>query len=490
MKHLHGKLLIPILFLLVIGLFYVQKAQAASLISVSDTVSTSRPSASAPLTTNVAANSTSATVVDNGSIYLASDSAMIYALDGSETTDTGVNVGSMSDQQAGPTRTISFTAKWTHPHHLGNAVVVNVTAAHVIKLTTNTAIPSGGHIVITFPAAENNIASPSANGFSLNGLASGNMATYIQCNPTTACGGSSQTVSDSTITLTTTAIQGGSGPQTIYVAIGCQTAVNSSGICTTPYPMLINPTKISSTVGSADQWKVQLQTQDSGGVTLDTAKASIATVESVQVQATVEPSLTFTITGLANSTNYNTTVSQCGSETSNSGIDSTATTVSLGILNNAHISSAAQKLVVTTNNATGYSISAISSGHVINPASGVFLPDANTGNGLTANDTPGPAAIVAANPAFGISPCGADVPTSNPNWGGTGETVSSGALFSNPWNTGSGTYYATIASYAGGPSNGDSTHGTTLVRYGATVSGTTPAGNYSTVYTYIASASF
>lgn len=491
MNKLFRKLSIAIIFLLCIGFFSAQKAQAASLVSVSDTISTSRPSASAPLSTAIAANDVSATIVDNGSMYLASDSAMIYA-DTGETSDTGVNavnVASMSAQLAGPTRNLYFTAKWTHSHHVGNAVVVNITATHIIKLITNTAIPNGGHITITFPAAASNIASPSATGFSLNGLATAAIPTLIQCNPTNACGGSGQSVSGSTITLTTTAAQGGSGAQTIYVAIGCKTSVDASGNCNTASPILINPTKIAA-AGSSDQWKVLIQTTDSGGITLDTARALVATVESVQVEATVEPSLTFTITGLANATHYN-TISNCADETSTSGIDSTATTVNLGILSNARINSAAQKLVVVTNGSTGYSLTATSSGRLINPVNGFFIPDANIGNGLTANNIPIPAAITIATPAFGISPCGQDVPTSNPNWGGSSGTVNSGALFSNPWNgIADKGYNATLASYTLGPSNGDATHGTTLVRYGATVTGTTPAGIYTTVLTYVASASF
>jgi hypothetical protein len=493
MKKLLGKLLTAIVFFVCIGFFSAQKAQAASFVAVSDTISTSRPSAAAPITANINANDISTTVIDNGSIYLASDSAQIYADNGMETGDFGVNVASMSAQLAGPTRNIYFTAKWLHSHHLGNAVVVNITATHTIKITTNDPIVSGGHILITFPAASSNIASPSASGFSLNGLTSANMATFVQCNPTTACGGGGQSISGSTITLTTTAAQGASGQQVIYIAVGCQTAVSAAGVCTAPNPILINPTKLA-TAGTSDQWKILIQSSDTGGIIQDSSKALIATIESVQVQALVEPSLTFTIAGLANATNYNdgSTTTQCGSETSKSGIDSTATTVNLGILNNARINTAAQKLTVTTNGSTGYSITATSSGHLLNPVNGVFITDANLGSatGLSANDTPIPAAITAATPAFGISPCGADVPTTTPNWGGTGQTTSVGALFSNPWNSGNKAYYATIATESSGPSNGDSTHGITIVRYGATVSGTTPAGIYSTVFTYVASASF
>lgn len=60
------------------------------------------------------------------------------------------------------------------------------------------------------------------------------------------------------------------------------------------------------------------------------------------------------------------------------------------------------------------------------------------------------------------------------------------AAFSNPWNTGTNAYYATLASYSAGPVSNDKTN----VAYGATISGTTPAGVYLTTMTYVATATF
>ena len=486
---------ILVLFLLIAGTFFTSKASASSLTQASDTITTSRPSAAATLSANLTSSSTAAEIGDKGDIFLASDSAILSA-DTGETLEK-VTVASMSATGVPipSQKMVYFTTATANSHHVGDVVIVNITATHLIKFNTNAAVPSGGHIILTFPTTSANTASPSATGFSFNGLSSGNMSTYVQCNPSNACGGSSQSVSGNTITLTTTGAVSG----TVYISVGCQSGVSSSGICTTPSPLLINPTVSSTqcsgstcTAGATnDVWKITVQTTDTNSVTLDSARVIVGTIESVQVQAQVEPTLTFAITGLANTTNYNTTVSQCGSEASNTGIDSTATTVNLGILNNAQINRAAQTLTVTTNEAFGYTVTASSSGRLISPASGLYLPDANGGSGLTTNLLPAPAAMTAATPAFGISPCGVDVPTSSPNWGGTGQTVASGALFANPWNSAGNAYAMTLASYTGGPSNGTTaTHGVTLVRYGATVAGTTASGVYTTTLTYTATPSF
>jgi hypothetical protein len=229
---------------------------------------------------------------------------------------------------------------------------------------------------------------------------------------------------------------------------------------------------------------VYITTTDASSNTLDTGFTKVATIESVQVIGTVEPSLTFTISGISNGSNINTISSSCGSITTNSGISSTATSVNFGILNNGTVSTVAQQLQVSTNAATGYVITATSSGQFKNPASGVAIPDANGGSGLTGNDTPAPNTITAGTPAFGIHACGARSNINTDQWVNAG-TIST-AKFSNPWNTGSNAYYATIASYTGGPVTTDST----AILYGATISGITPAGVYLTALTYVATATF
>ncbi len=462
------KILFIIIFFLLTGTFFVQKANAASLTSISDRISTSRPSASAPLNANQAASAGQVTINDNGSIFLASDSAVLWP-DTGETLNT-VNVASMSAQISGTpnTRIVYFTNTAANTHHAGDPITTAITAKHTVVFTTISTIPVNGKIIITFPGSGNNTASPSATTFAFNNLQTGNVTASFSSGTSTCT--FTVTAPSVTCTVATAAVN---GAVTVTITIGSST------------PALINPTKTAA-AGSADTWKVSIKTQDTSLIDLDTGSAKIATIESVQVQATVEPTITFTIAGLANSANYQSSAASCGSETSNSGIDSTATFVNLGILNNGGPNKAGQTLTVSTNGSSGYAITATSSGRFINPASGVWLPDGNGGNGLTANDTPVPLVIPANGTAFfGISPCGADVPSGT--WSSSGTTmVAASAKVSNPWNTGTNGFYATIASNTSGAVSNI----VTVVRYGAEVTGTTPAGIYSTVLTYVATATF
>lgn len=461
----------------VLHLFFLlpKNASAETLATASDTITTSRPSASAPLNADQAANATMVTVVDNGSIYLASDSATLRA-DTGETQNT-VTIASMSAQIAGTpnTRYVYFVSTAANTHHAGDPVTVAVTAMHKVQFTTVNAIPASGKIVITFPGSANNTASPSATTFAFNGLSSTNIKPdNVTCN--------TLTISSPNITCTTTA--GVAAATTVTFLIGC--SANSGSSCTTAVPTLINPTKTAA-AGTADTWKLQIKTQDSSSVDIDSVRIKIGTVEAVQVQATVDPTLTVVIAGLANGANFN-TVSGCASETTNSGVAATATTVDLGALGNGVINIAGQTITVSTNSSFGYAITATSSGRFIDAATGQWIKDANGGDGLTANDTPAPAALPATgNPAFGIGPCGTRVPTSSPDWDDESALAfGSGGKLSNPWNSGANSYYATLASYTGGPVSSD----VTAIRYGATVSSTTPAGIYTTVFTYVVTPTF
>lgn len=453
------------LIILLLGLFSATSVNAASLANISDTITTSRPSASAPLVGNQVASAGQVTINDNGSMFLASDSAVLWP-DTGETLNT-VNIASMSaaNTPSANQRILYFTNTAANTHHAGDPITTSITAKHTIVFTTISTIPSGGKIVITFPGSGVNTASPSATTFSFNNLQTGNV--------TFSTGTCTIAVSAPSVTCTTGAQV---TPTTITVTIGSTT------------PALINPTKTAA-AGTADTWKISIKTQDASAtpVDLDTGSAKIGTIDAVQVQGTVEPTLTFTIAGIANGTTINTNNSACTGNTdvTNSGLATSATFVNLGVLANGVINIAAQDLTVSTNGSSGYSITATSSGRFINPASGFWIADANTGNGLTANDTPAPAVFPASgNPAFGIHPCGTRVSTGT--WAASTTSFSAGNKYSNPWNTGTNAFYATITSYTGGPVSNEKT----TVEYASTVSGTTPAGIYSNYYTYVATATF
>lgn len=384
---------------------------------------------------------------------------------------------------------VYFTGSISNTHHEGDPVVVLITALHTLRFTTSTPIPSSGKIVLQFPSLAsgdaNNPASPSASTFQLNNLGDTNVKVFSGSSVVTFTGTYTNPSGTSPPTISLGSL-GSSIPAgtTVTVFLGCSAAAATG--CTTPVPTIINPTKNNSTQGAADTWRLSITTQDSSSNALDSSTVRLATVEAVQVQGTVDPTLTVTIAGLSNGANFQSSSTACSSEVSNAGIDATASFVNLGVLGSGVINKAGQTITVTTNSANGYSITATSSGRLMNPATGVSITDANLGNGLTNFDTPLPAQFPSSgNAAFGISPCGTRV---NPSiWGTTGTIgFGSGAKLSNPWNTGTGAYYATIASYTGGPVSGD----ITVIRYAATPSSITPAGLYQNYFTYVVTPSF
>ena len=482
-----------ILTLLALLFLFPKITYAANLGSTSDIISTSRPSASTPIGAdgnNVANGTTSVVDFDNGTVFLASDSANLLPDTGESIATVTISSMSAVNTPAANQRIVYFTGTGSsNSHHKGDVLVTPVSALHTISFGTSTAVPALGKILIQFPALvagdANNPASPSASTFQFGGLSSTNIKinglggagtfTPTITNPTA---GNSPTIS---LALTgTTVISGGT---TVTIQLGC-TAI-SGAFCTASSPSIINPTTNSITAGSARPWVIAVSTLDNNSVTLDSSNAEIATIDSVQVQATVNPSLTVTVAGLAGNANFNTSSGSCTSETASSGIASTATSVNLGMLGVGNINKAGQTITVTTNAQNGYVITATSSGRLLDPANGFFLPDANGGNGLTANDTPVPAIFPASgNAVFGMSPCGTRVTA---QWaGGSAIGFGSGAKLSNPWNTGTNAFYSTLATYAGPAVTTD----VTVVRYAASVATTTPAGIYYNTFSYVVTPTF
>ncbi len=477
----YKKLALFFVYILILGVLLTSKTHAATLSNVSDTISTSRPSASAPLATNQAASATQVTILDNESMFLASDSAILWP-DAGETLNT-VNVASMSaiNTPTSGRRIVYFTNTAANTHHAGDVITTAVTAMHKVRFTLQSAIPTDGKVIITFPGSGNNTASPSATTFAFNGLNSTTgLPSQIVANNITCSGDTDTNVTAPVITCKSTGTV--SAGTVVTFLIGC--TAQSSGECTTSSPRMINPTKTDADDGDDDSWRVTVKTQDNNGVDLDSGEVKISTIEAVQVQATVEASLTFSITGVADATNINTISASCGSIVTNTGIASTATFVNLGLVSNAQVNRAAQQLSVATNAAAGYAITATSSGRFINPSSGQWIAGANGDTALSANDTPVPSTIAAGTAEFGIHSCGARSSVVSDQWT-NGGTIST-AKFSNPFNSGVNSYYSTIASYSGGPVNSENT----VILYAVTASATTPAGIYSNYFTYVATGTF
>lgn len=457
------KALFLVIFLILLGCFFVPKANAASLQSISDTITTSRPSASATLGANQAASAGQITIIDNGSFFIASDSAILWN-DTGETLNT-VNVSAMSDVNT-PTsgqRIVYFTNTAANAHHAGDPITFAVTAKHTIAFKTVATIPVDGKIIITFPGSANNSASPSATTFAFNNLQTSNVTAGFSTGTSTC----TFAVSSPTITCTvaTAQIDGGT---TVTITVGSTT------------PALINPTK-TAVAGTADLWKINIQTQDTPtnlNAPLDSGRATVGTIESVQVQATVDPTLTFTIAAVSGAINSGNTTGCANTESVNSVVASTATAVNLGTLNTANINISAQLITISTNAQGGYALTATSSGHLINPANGVWIPDSTTPTAMTINV-----------PWFGIHACGLNVDSGTWGTGATGGGINAKYAWPTP------TAALTLASTATGPignsaATGGVGAGLTSVEYAGAVDVSIPAGIYTSVITYTATPTF
>ncbi|RJR24646.1 hypothetical protein C4578_02535 [Candidatus Microgenomates bacterium] len=436
-------------------------ADAGILINVKDTISTSRPSASTPLAADLAVGQAAVSIVDNGSRFIASDSAKLLG----DTLET-ITIASMSAASGG-NRTLYFATNNTGTHHKGSAVIAPVTAKHTISFTTSNAVPSNGRLQVIFPAGDTtNAASPSASGFSFNGLESSN----ISINGA-SCG--SWTITPASGLVQCNLSVGVSANAEVTITIGNST------------PQLINPTKVT-TAGTADLWILTVRTQDSAANIIDSSKIKIGTVDSVEVYATVDPVFTFSIAGINNGLAVNTgNATGCtNTETINTGFNSSATEVNLGALGRDIINRSAQLITITTNGSGGYVLTATSSGHLIDPATGYWLADAQ---GTPTNyNTPAPAFLTAGTTAFGIHPCGLDVTTGT--WGSGATGGGAGAKYANP----SPVYYYKLAEDTDGPVTTDVTAGNGLitVQYAATISAVVPSGLYRTALTYVATPTF
>lgn len=458
---------------------FTPKAHAATLGSASDTITTSRPSPSTPLSANVSVGDAQASVYNNGSTFLASDSAHFWGQ-----TGESLNVATVSAAAT----TLFFTATAGQAHANGTVVSTSITAVHTIQFTTQTNIPTSGTIVISFPnsnSSDTNQASPSASTFMFNGLSTSNIKANFSAGTSTCTFAISGTSAGSTPTITctvgTASVAAGT---TVTILVGCTTAGTTCAVAN-QIPTLINPTK-TAIAGTADTWAVNIDTTDASSNVLDNTKIKVGTVESVTVTAHIDPTFTFVITGVANNTALTSLCTDGGTnnDTTNSGFATTSTNVNLGTLLATNVNLAAQKMVITSNAINGYTITATSSGHLLNPANGYAIQDAQ--GTPTGNNTPTPngatATVTAGSNRFGIHPCDltAQAKINTTTWGaGTG----SANYYANP----SAQYYYTLVNSSSGPaSSGDVFY----IEYAASPQGTTPPGDYHTTLTYVASTTF
>lgn len=482
----------------------------AAITGAKDTISTSRPSPSTPLNAAIASIDTQATVYNNGSRFLASDSAkVIRQLPTPLVRDQSTIIASQSANLA----TVFFGEQAGAVGHAGADVLfVPITAMHTVEFTVGTQIPVSGIFQLTFPTLSagdaDNDASPSATTFQFNNIISGGAGPVEVWNVT------DNAEITANVTLAETEPSAGSGGlltftldgatdvdlgDQVRIFIGC--TASTAAACTTQAPRLINPTK-TATLGTGDSWKIKINTFNAASTPLENTTIGIATIESVTVRATVDPTLSFTITGIDTGQPVNTgnTTGCLQVETTNSGINSTSNEVNLGTLGSSpavdvKVSNiAAQRIDISTNGGTGYALTATSSSSLLNPESGFFLNASTT-----------PSSWPVQTQFFGLHACGQDVPTNYTESGAGGsincETKPTGSAGTTEcryaWPTDTQFISSTplsIASDASGPIGAGSVDatgdGSVSISYAAGIDVSVPPGEYRSVITYIATPSF
>lgn len=476
-----------------------EAAFAASLSNAKNTISTSRPSPSTPLSQNAAAAANQISVHDNKSRFLSGDAAILI-----RNTSLIDNTITVSSQSAALTTVyISDAGGLTTAGQSGTDVLFTpITAMHTIQFTTVNAVPTNGDIVITFPTLtsgdSDNDASPSATTFQFNNVVSGTGGRDV----IEVWDDSSEITASVTITETEPSpgnpgiislnVDSGSitAGSVVKIYLGCTASTSAS--CTTQAPRILNPTK-TATAGTADSWKINLKTEDASDLTLDESTINIGTIDSVQVRATVDPTLSFSINpvnnGLAANTN-NTTGCNDSTDVTNTGIDATSTVINLGVLGSTPTGTStqlpnlsAQYITISTNADNGYLLTATSSGSL-----------SSSQTGFTFNSTTTPTAFPSGVDNFGLNACGLDVPSGT--WGastfnGCDSYITGGAdacLYAWPTATTS----ITLAQDTSGPVGNVITtgNGITTVKYAAGTDVTVPAGEYTTAITYVATPTF
>jgi len=117
-------------------------------------------------------------------------------------------------------------------------------------------------------------------------------------------------------------------------------------------PINPSPSSTGKTAGQADTYVFYVDHLDSSYATVDSTQARIAVVESVRVTATVDPTITFTITGVGIG------ATTCGVAND---VTTTATKIPFGSLTLTTFNNAAQQLSCVTNAVGGYAVTAIES---------------------------------------------------------------------------------------------------------------------------------
>lgn len=244
--------------------------------------------------------------------------------------------------------TMQLTAPLSAALGANDLAIATQSGSLTLAFTTTAQVPTAGDILVTIPMADSasgndgfpdSTSAVSTGGFDLNAIAAADIST-------TGC------TDGNWVTTETIAVGSGTTDHTIRVDRQTNACAASSAITITidSSPGIVNPSPITSghTQGAADVYTINIKTRDGSDNTIDEIDIDIAPVEAVLVSATVDETIAFTIAAVSTST------STCGQTTD---ITTTAYSVPWGTLSSADtFKEGSQQVTVSTNADAGYSV--------------------------------------------------------------------------------------------------------------------------------------
>ena len=365
-------------------LFQPEFSRGANLTSASVTLGNSRISYRASIDDGGAAASGATTVsIDDAGVFPDIDTNHLFITDDvcfAQSTPTGCRddrtyaVTSIVD---GDTFTIDDALSTSLT--TTDIAVASQSGSWTIDFTTVTEIPNNGDIQITIPMADNadgndgfpdDSATTALGGFDLNGITTSDVTVTAGCTPGN---------------WTTASVAPGSGTTdhiiTINRATGSCAASTAITVVIDATPGIVNPPPYTTTntQGVSDSYQVNIETQDDSDVALDSVDVVAAPIEAVLISATVDETLTFTVTEETADAG-----SRCGITRTSASPDTSAMSVPWGTLlltytGNVEEHNTSQTLSIDTNASGGYAVTVIANNQMAKDGTAACTGDAGAG---------------------------------------------------------------------------------------------------------------
>jgi len=322
------------------ALFLHPQTQSASLTSASITLSNSRLSFKARLAAGNTTGSSIITIKTVGDATYTSESTNQIRV--GDAVTVGANAYTVDDTAPDPvfrTTTVLASGDADVDDPAYTRQVTNLT----VRFITATALLNGSFRILVPATATND-----ADGIPDAGYFDFSTGTPVVTCPTNGGGytfGTGTAVA-SAVTINTQDYHAFTCPYTGAGGVGTDFTANPMVITG-----LINPAPATAahTAGVANSHTLLIQHRDTGGTVQDSTSIAVGVIEAVKVTATIDPTISFSITGVAAAQ------TRCGVTTD---VTTTALAVPFGVLDLASFVDAAQTLTVSTNAIGGYAVTA------------------------------------------------------------------------------------------------------------------------------------